>query len=136
MSDTWQEERAKFWEEYGDELYEDKNAPQEPVFVYTVYQIRPNDRVLMENPTSFMPFSLYVGVREDGLIEMQNSTYWFGKKWPDMSWDEKREVYDFLTEWEYAEWKQIGPEDSELFAMEKLVGKEEFEKIHSWWHRG
>jgi hypothetical protein len=34
--------------------------------------------------------------------------------------DNRMEVYGYLVEWELAEWRQIGPEDSEIFATKKL----------------
>lgn len=36
-------------------------------------------------------------------------------------WDDYKEIRDWLIEWELAESRQIGPEDSELFATEKMV---------------
>jgi len=39
----------------------------------------------------------------------------------NMQYEEARQVYDWLVENDYAEWRAIGPEDSELFATDKLL---------------
>jgi hypothetical protein len=63
---------------------------------------------------------LYIEVEESGMIQLNSYSFFNGKKEADMSFDERREVYEYLCEWELAVWRRIGPEDSELFATEKL----------------
>ena len=55
---------------------------------------------------------------ESGMVGI--STSWgFGD--PNAKeWQRNREAMDWLVEWELAEWKNIGPEDAELFATKKL----------------
>jgi hypothetical protein len=80
-------------------------------------------------PTNIQPF-VYVEVDEYGMVNIQSHrTVWFGAR-PDthnrITHSIYKEIYEWLVEWEFAEWKRIGPEDSELFATEKLVGEETY----------
>jgi hypothetical protein len=65
-------------------------------------------------------YSIYVDVEESGLIQLNETTWWNGKRADKLTYEERREVYEFLIEWELASWRAIGPEDSELFALKKL----------------
>jgi len=83
------------------------------------------------------PFStkirVSVRVYQDGLVNLDRYS-WFGKSGPKHGgyrlsdpkdkeiWDTNQEVYAWLSEWEFIELKRIGPEDSEWFATEKLIG--------------
>lgn len=62
---------------------------------------------------------VYVEVDNYGIISIQEKcTTWFGE---DISQPSvRRDITSWLVEWELAEWKQIGSEDSELFATDRL----------------
>lgn len=67
-------------------------------------------------------YTLYVECDiTDGLVNIQAHSHFLGKSFKNMEHSEKMEVYSFLTEWELCEWQKIGPEDSELFATQKLL---------------
>jgi hypothetical protein len=120
---TWQEERDRVWTEF--ELYDKENSPAKK-FHYTVYTIQLNPKAQRGlRTTMHNPFHLYVGVHHDGLVSVLDHPFWFGVKFKDMNHEQRRDVYEYLTEWEFAEWVQIGPEDSELFATDKLTAKED-----------
>jgi hypothetical protein len=113
---TWEQERDKFWEELN--VFADEYEPISKQ-AYVTYVVKvPIQKI---GKAAFQPIVLYVIVRDDGLIEIDGKSYWFGKHSIDMTYDEKQEIYEYLTEWEYCEWKAIGPEDSELFATDKLL---------------
>jgi hypothetical protein len=79
------------------------------------------------------PIHLIIGIDSYGQISIEQGTVWYGKKYQgamsgdDMKnpaliqYDDRREIYDWLIYWEYAEWRRIGPEDSELFVTKKLA---------------
>jgi hypothetical protein len=46
---------------------------------------------------------------------------WFGKRVDKMTYDERKEIWEWLTEWELVVLRKIGPEDSEYFATDKLL---------------
>lgn len=92
----------------------------EPVVseAYTVYGIRfPRPA---EVKSSDIPYFLWVGVDNYGVISLESHTHWYGKREPELDWVERMAIYEFLVEWELAEWRNIGPEDRELFATKKL----------------
>src|SRR5580765_8574595 len=79
------------------------------------------------------PIHLIIGIDSYGQIGIEEGTRWYGKKYQgamnsdDMKnpaliqAEDRKEIYDWLIEWEYAEWRRIGPEDSELFVTIKLA---------------
>lgn len=108
------------------DLYADENAPLIQFYssIYRVTIPRP-----AEFPTGEIPF-VYVEVDNFGMISVdQRQTYWSGTRLRTLDIvDDNRavnsllvEIHNWLVEWELAEWKAIGPEDSELFATEKLL---------------
>lgn len=98
------------------DLYADENEPVSE-WIGNIYSVKllHGDR---ENR-----YNIYVEVDEYGQISIQDHTFFLGKDFRSMSWEERREVYSVLVEWELAEWRSIGPEDSELFATKKLEPK-------------
>jgi hypothetical protein len=84
-----------------------------------VYRLALSNEKRMEHRTDRPPV-VYVEVEDDGLLIIQDHSWFNQKTFRIMEWEERREVYDWLIEWEYAEWRKIGPEDSELFATTKL----------------
>lgn len=104
------------------DIYADEYEPILSGTMWTTYGIRfPRPS---EMKSADIPYFLYVEVDTSGMISLSPYTYWQGKKEKDLTWEERREVYEFLIEWEFAEWRRVGPEDSELFATKKL--SEEF----------
>jgi hypothetical protein len=115
----WQEERDKFWTDF--ELYDDDNAPTSKQWC-VVYVVELNRGTLRNLKTSmYNPFRIYLEVHDDGLVQLGDHTTWFGVKVGDMNHEQKSEIYEYLTEWEICEWQRVGPEDSELFATDKLT---------------
>jgi len=105
------------------------DAENEPVFseVWTTYLVKlPHNTSRKSDEMVFV----YVEVDQYGLVSLDRQhTIWFGEKYSMSSHELARSIYEWLVEWEFAEWKAIGPEDSELFATEKLVGKDSYAKL-------
>lgn len=98
--------------------YAEENAPyvKQTSVVYIVRSPRPAEM------KSEDVIRLYVEVDiSDGLATLQPYSSFQGKNYKDMDHSERREVYDYLIEWELLEWRKIGPEDSELFATNNLL---------------
>lgn len=108
------------------DLYADENEP----FCFTshtTYGLR------LPHPAKFktgeQPY-VYVDVDTYGMVNIDRyRTRWFGVDLLDSHGSRsvhslEKEIYEWLVEWELAEWKSIGPEDRELFATKKLTGKE------------
>lgn len=114
----WEVERNKWWLTVDEDIYNDEYEPKS--FHYAVvYRVEfPRDK---QPQASWTPYRLYVEVDNYDQVHISDNSYWFGKHWHDMSWAERREVWDVLVEWELFEWRRIGPEDSELFATDKLT---------------
>lgn len=96
-------------------LYADENAPQaaQSAVVYRVSL--DTDKTPRELFTSVM-----VGVDNYDLVHI-DSGRWMGQTIDSTNHTQVREILDWLIEWEYAEWRSIGPEDSEVFALDKLT---------------
>ncbi len=115
----WREERDKFWEEF--DLWDDKHAPVTKQS-YVVYVIELPLKVKKSWARAmYNPFTLWVGVSEDDTLHVIEHSIWFGKMHNELPREIQRDIVDYLIEWELAEWKQIGPEEKELFATEKLT---------------
>ena len=111
------------------DLYSDECKPVAQ-FYSTMYRVsipRP-----AEYPTGEIPF-VHVEVDYLGMVTIdRDRTFWSGTRLRtlDIVNDNRsvnsllQEIYDWLVEWELAEWRAIGPEDSELFATEKLMSTE------------
>jgi hypothetical protein len=98
------------------DLWAEENAPIVNE-VATVYSLRiPRDLTRRTSDSA----NVYVEVDQYGMMNIHTGTYWFRRDWKQ-DYSIQREIMDWLVEWEYAEWRQIGPEDSELFATEKLT---------------
>lgn len=66
---------------------------------------------------------LFVSVEPYGMLSLdERMSTWFHVMKTDgmFNHDTRREIYEWLKEWEFAVWKRIGPEDTELFATKKL----------------
>ena len=106
--------------DYKDPIWQDENAPtvKQTAVVYHLQFPRPAE-VKREDS-----YYLYVEVdSRDELATVQDYSSYLGKSFGRMDFDERMEVYEFLTEWEFCEWRKIGPEDRELFATHKLTGE-------------
>lgn len=105
------------------DLYADENEPYTHLS-HSVYGLRLPYPAKF--PTDVQPF-VYVEVDTYGFINIDRSrTRWFGDSLTNVDASKsvhaiEKEIYEWLVEWELAEWKSIGPEDRELFATEKLV---------------
>jgi hypothetical protein len=85
-----------------------------------VYRLTLSDTSRSKIKTGYVP-SIWVEVEiETGMINVQDHSRFNGKDFRNMEYEERREVYDWLTEWEYAAWHRIGYDDTELFATKKL----------------
>jgi hypothetical protein len=106
------------------DLYADENRPLVRL-ASTTYRVsipRP-----AEVRTQDIPF-VYVEVDYLDMISIDRRyTNWDGLRGMDLIEDNRSvnsllvEIYAWLVEWELAEWRRIGPEDSELFATSKLI---------------
>lgn len=45
---------------------------------------------------------------------------WFGKDVDKMTWEERKEIWEWLVEWELVALLPIGPDDKEYFATKEL----------------
>lgn len=98
------------FKELTDDFWNAENEPQAK-FVWNTFVLRIPD---------VRDMAIYVSVQTDGLLNVEDITWFDGKRFGDMEFNERREIYDYLCEWELAAWRRIGPEDSELFALKKL----------------
>ena len=97
-------------------LYDDANEPaaSQTAVVYRVaLDTTKTPRVLFT--------SVFVAVDNYSLVQI-DSGMWMGEKIDTTNHKQVREILDWLIEWEYATWRPIGPEDSEVFALDKLTG--------------
>jgi hypothetical protein len=100
------------------DLYDDR---YEPVATYnqTIYRVTIPQAQHSGIKTRDIPFA-YIGVDIYGLIEIM-SYAWDGEySSHGVSNRVHTEIFKWLVEWELAEWRSIGPEDSDLFATSKL----------------
>lgn len=104
------------------DLYADENAPyvKQTSKVYIVRYPRPAEMKWDER------YALYVEVGlETRELHVQPHSMFLGKTFKNMDHGEQMDVYSFLCEWDFAQWRRIGPEDSELFATSKLIDQGE-----------
>lgn len=114
----WEVERNTWWKHVDEDIYNDEYEP-EPYHHSVIYRVEfPRDKMPQ---ASWAPYRIYVEIDNYDQASLSKYTYWFGKRLEDMSYEEQREIMDYLVEWELLEWKRIGPEDSELFATDKLT---------------
>jgi hypothetical protein len=59
--------------------------------------------------------------RRENTATIADKSKWFGKLAGDMTWEERKEIYEFLYEWEFIKKVNIGPEQYEWFATKKLT---------------
>lgn len=111
------------------DLYADENKPEANLFSM-VYRVELPRDLRVRFKAGELPF-VYVAVDNYGMTSIEPPTLWFGESFDNLTYERKQEVYEWLIEWEFAEWLKVGPEDRELFATEKLVGKEEYAKIEA-----
>lgn len=99
------------------DLYADENKPVCKK-THDVYRITLPHEIRMSVPTRDIPW-IYVLVDEYGMISIDDAS----TRWPlkDSVLVDKREIYEYLIEWELAEWRAIGQEDHELFATKLLT---------------
>lgn len=114
------------------DLYADENEPVAKYHSIT-YLVKIPDKSASVDKAPVV----YVEVDEYGLVNVGGNSIWQGtgvgaqtSYYDPRSYHSRvMEIYDWLVEWELCEWKRIGPEDSELFATEKLVGEEAYAKL-------
>jgi hypothetical protein len=98
------------------DLYADENKP-ETKFTGHTWQInlprKEAGKLSTKTPV------IWLEVDTIGIITL-HSGWWLGKRVSELSFAERREVFEWLTEWELAVWRAIGPDDSEIFATKKL----------------
>ena len=98
------------------DLYATENEPR-VAFQYTVYGVRIPWR--QETRDVHVNVALIV-YDQDNLVNIDfHRTTWFGLPSADVK-NHTQEIWDWLSEWELVELKQIGPEDSEYFATDKF----------------
>jgi hypothetical protein len=98
-----------------EDLYDDENEPvvDETARVYHL--------ALDRHRTGFRNWiTVLISVDNYEMIHIDQG-HWFGEKIDITNHTQMLEIYEWLVEWDYAEWKKIGPEDSELFATERLL---------------
>lgn len=119
MPEQWKKDREEFWGNF--DLFADTHEPVvKPA--YMTYRIQlPKEVSTHFKTVTYTPYIIYLDVDRLGCASLNERTYWFGNHAGHMSHLHKQEIYDFLIEWELIEWRRIGPEDSELFATEKLL---------------
>jgi hypothetical protein len=100
------------------DLYADEHAPA-AAHQAVVYTLGVNSEHKQPHPGRVI--TVYVAVDNYGMCHLEHNGFWLGEKVDPTNHTLAREIYDWLVEWEYAEWKAIGPEDHELFATEKLT---------------
>lgn len=100
-----------------DAIYEEENKPhvEESCRIYSVRFPRPTEVKRDE------VYWLYVSVDEYDYAEIMGYSSFGGKSYKNMDFEDRKEVHDFLIEWEILEWRRIGPEDSELFATKEFL---------------
>ena len=100
------------------DIYADSNEPT-PVYWGRIYLLR----LTHEQTGRDQATSIWVNVDTYDELSVEKGT-WLGEPVDRQNWAQVREILDWLVEWEYAEWRRIGPEDSEVFATEKLLSLE------------
>lgn len=94
----------------------------EPVAAYTAttYTIQLSREAVYQLRSKDCPF-IVVSVDMFGMVDIVRYT-WFGEhSYTSKKHSVVREIIAWLEEWGFVQTRQIGPEDSEWFATEKLV---------------
>jgi hypothetical protein len=116
----WKQERQEFWDNF--DSFNSENEPESRQ-LWVTYVITVSDERRMKFPmASFCPYRIYIEVGSYNTCALQAGTSWFGKNFDEMGHEEKKEIWELLSEWNLVELRQIGPEDSEYFATDKLTG--------------
>jgi hypothetical protein len=68
---------------------------------------------------------VFLNVYEDGLATLDNCSSWFNEATRHVSSEVaiRREIWEWLVEWELVELKPIGPEDWEYFITSKFLNR-------------
>lgn len=119
MSSDLEREKQELWDKIQHNLYEDEYNPT-ATENYRVYVLELPSSVIPAKHRPRDPIRVYASVDNYDEVNIEDQTYWFGKKASNMTWEEKQEIWEWLGEWDYAERKKIGPEDYEWFATQKL----------------
>jgi hypothetical protein len=104
------------------DLWADENEP-EVTQVALIFRVCLQRSLHFTSPSDELPW-IYVEVDKWGVISIGEATRFPVEGYSKDVYAHQREVMDYLVEWELAEWRAIGPEDSELFATEKLTGEQ------------
>jgi hypothetical protein len=116
--------RKKFWMDF--DALDNENKPIVKHSHITFCVILPREAAIKLPGSVYNPYTIYLDVDDLGGVSLGSRTYWYGKRVEDMEWEEQMEVFDFLAEWELIKSVQVGPEDSEWFATDKLVEGHEY----------
>lgn len=64
---------------------------------------------------------IFVEIEPHGLVGgIEDHSLWFGRRYENMSFPERKEIWDWLVEWELVALRKVGYDDSEYFATKKL----------------
>jgi len=100
--------------------FADENEPETKLYAHVHLVRLPRNRwVDVEHKRGYLPW-LYVSVALDGLVHVEEYSQWEGKKVGNIPHNERREIYEYLREWELIALRKIGPDDREWFATKKL----------------
>ena len=110
------------------DIYADENEPVAQQ-AWITYRLALPDEVRKTMKSGTQPI-IYVEVDEYGMVNLDDShSYWFGEPLSKSVYEVRREIWEWLVEWEFARWIKIGPDDRELFALKKLTGEDyEYER--------
>lgn len=116
------------------DIWADEN---EPVVTpaWTTYRVALPDKVRSKMKWNTQPV-VCVQVDEWGMVTLDAAhTHWFGDRLTHVDASKSvyqltKEIWEWLVEWEFVRWINIGPEDRELFALKKLTG-EDYEYEHT-----
>lgn len=111
-------EKLRFWENFS--LYAETHTPEvRALGTYARFMVSPPRHLFSRVALNPIRLCLMVNI-EDGLVELDEMSFWFGAR--EEGWDVaiRQEVWEYLREQELVELRPIGPEDSEYFATSKL----------------
>lgn len=114
-------------------LSEDEGKPQPSFSREIIYINLPLETQRKLPKVRDNPIRVVIGIDAYGMISLEMGTSWYGRKYKGamghndlydprvMQPDDHMAAYNWLIEWELAEWRSIGPEDKELYATKKFA---------------
>jgi hypothetical protein len=115
-----EQDKLEYWESI--DVYDDEPSSKINYVTYCVWF--PYDKLPKPIPSpyrNFVPYLLFINVDETNVATIADNSMWFGKLAGDMTWEQRKEIYEFLYEWEFIKKVNIGPEQYEWFATKKLT---------------